>query len=120
MYVAMFKVTSIGEYCVTPECRVLKSIRREFGDNWKYVGYELHLEDSVIDTIGLDEKRVEDQAFKMLRNWIQCDVKPCYCKLIAAMETESLNSGVTCLKKWIKRGRYRLVINYNTCRFINI
>ena len=120
MYVAMFNVTSIGEYCFKPEYRVLKNIRREFGHNWKYVGHELRLEVSVIDTIELNEKHVEDQAFKMLHNWIQHDVQPCYCKLIAAMETESLNSGVACLKKWIKQGRYRLVINYNTCRFINI
>ena len=120
MYVAMFNVTLVGEYCFKPEDRVLKNIRWEFGAKWKYVGCELGIKVTVIDTIELNEKCVEDQAFKMLCNWRQRDKQPCYCKLIAAMETESLNSGVDCLKEWIKRGRYRLVINCNMCIFINI
>ena len=106
--VCMFNVYSIGDYCFKPECRVLKSIRREFGDDWKYVGYGLDLEHSLVHTIELNEKRVEDQAFIMLCSWLQRDVHPCYCKLIAAMEMECLNSGVACLKKCIKQG---IIIN---------
>ena len=108
--VHIFNVNSVGDYCFKPDYKVLSNIRREFGDKWKHVGYALDLEHPVIVTIELNEKHVEEQAFKMLCNWIQRDVHPCYCKLISAMEKECLNSGVDCLKKWIKQGSYRFII----------
>ena len=109
----MFNVNLIGDYCFKPDYKVLRCIRREFDDDWKYVGYVLDLEHSLIRTIQLNEKRVEDRAFEMLCNWLQRDKHPCYCKLIAAMEKESLNNGVACLQQWIKQGSYRFIINYS-------
>ena len=73
---------------------MLSSIRLEFGTQWKYVGYNLELEENVIKHIELNLRTVEDRSFQMLVEWIQRDVKSCYCKLIAAMTEEGLHKGI--------------------------
>lgn len=106
MCLCVLNVNSIGDYCCKPDHKVLSNIRKEFSHKWKHVGYSLGLEHPVIENIDLNEKCVEEQAFRMLCNWIQHDTDPCYCKLISAMEWENLNSGVNCLKECIKQGSY--------------
>ena len=81
---------------------MLTGIRLEFGTQWKYVGYNLELEQNVIEHIEFNSRTVEDQSFKMLTEWIRRDVKPCYCKLISAMTEEGLHKGIEKLKHKIK------------------
>ena len=91
------------KYHFRPDYRVLSSIRREFGIQWKHVGYALGLEHSLLVCIEHNSPHeVEEKAFNMLTSWKQRDAHPCYCKLIYAMEKEHLNRGVECLKSYIK------------------
>ena len=89
---------------------MLSGIRLEFGTQWKYVGYNLELEENVIDHIELNSRTVEDQSFQMLVEWIRRDVKSCYCKLIAAMTEEGLHKGIEKLKYKIKSSKIFFVI----------
>ena len=77
----------------------------EFGSQWKHVGYILGLEHSVLKAIELSSQEVVKHAFGMLEEWMQRDVKPCYCKLISAMHEEGLNRGVEILKQNIKSSK---------------
>ena len=87
---------------------MLSGIRLEFGTQWKYVGYNLELEENVIEHIELNSRTVEDQSFQMLVEWIRRDVKSCYCKLIAAMTEEGLHKGIEKLKYKIKSSKILL------------
>ena len=77
----------------------------EFGLQWKHIGYILGLEHSVLKTVELNSQEVEKRAFRMLEEWKQRDVKPCYCKLISAMHEEGLSRGVEILKQNIKSSK---------------
>ena len=93
----------LDKYCFWPDYRVLSSIRREIGKQWKHVGYALGLEHSLLECTEHNHPHgVEEKAFKMLTDWIQRDVHPCYCKLIYAMDKEHLHQGVECLRFYIK------------------
>ena len=81
-------------------------MRREFGHEWKHVGYSLGLEHTLLKTIESNVHNIEEQAFNMLSYWIQRDIESCYCKLITAMKKENLNSGIEHLKYWIRAGSY--------------
>ena len=89
---------------------MLSGIRLEFGTQWKYVGYNLELEENVIDHIELNSRTVGDQSFQMLVEWIRRDIKSCYCKLIAAMTEEGLHKGIEKLKYKIKSSKILFVI----------
>ena len=95
----------IEDYCLEPQHRVLLSIRGKFGAKWKYVGYILGLEHDVIDNIELNSPAMEERCFRMLAEWIQRDVKSCYCKLISAMAEEHLDRGIEILKCKIKSSK---------------
>jgi len=81
---------------------VLSSIRREIGEQWKYVGYALGIDHAVLNTIEHDSPKIEDRAFKMLADWIERNADSCYCELISAMNNEYLSRGVGVLKEKIK------------------
>ena len=83
----------------------------EFGARWKHIGYILELDPNVIDHIELNLQEVEERAFKMLVEWIQRDVKSCYCKLISAMSEEGLHKGIEKLKFKIKSSK-KLINQY--------
>ena len=87
---------------------MLASIRTELGSRWRYVGYALELENSALDNIKSNFHKVEDQAFEMLKYWIQTDVESCYCKLISAMNEEGLVKGIEILKGRIQTSEYRV------------
>ena len=87
---------------------MLSGIRLEFGTQWKYVGYNLELEANVIEHIELNSRTVGDQSFQMLVEWIQRDIKSCYCKLISAMTEEGLHRGIEKLKYKIKSSKILL------------
>lgn len=93
---------TLGDYCFQPDYRVLSSIRREFGQQWKHVGYKLGLECTQLEAIELNKVLIEERAFTMLCDWIHRDVSTCYCKLISAMKKEHLSNGVEHLKEEIK------------------
>ena len=97
------------DYCFQPHHRVLSGIRLEFGTKWKYIGYNLDLTHDIIDYIELSTPTVEDRSFRMLIEWIQRDVKSCYCKLISVMTEEGLYEGVENLKYRIKSSKFLLV-----------
>ena len=78
----------------------------EFGSQWEHVGYILGLEHSLLKTIELNSQKVEKCAFRMLEEWMQQNVKPCYCKLISAMHEEGLNQGVEILRKNIESSEF--------------
>ena len=84
----------------------MSSIRREFGTKWKHVGYVLGLDHSVLTNIELNLHEVEEQAFKMLDEWIQRSADSCYCKLISAMNEEGLCKNVEILKHKIKLNNF--------------
>ena len=107
-YIACIQLIT-EDYCFQPQHRVLSSIKLEFGTKWKYVGYNLELDHNVIDHIKLNFQTVEDQSFQILVEWIQRDVKSCYCKLISAMTEEGLHKGVEKLKCKIKSSKILLV-----------
>ena len=81
---------------------MLSSIRWEFGARWKHVGYILELQHHVIEHIELNKQEVQERSFQMLVEWIQRDVKSCYCTLISAMTKERLHEGIKNLKCKIK------------------
>ena len=91
-----------GDYCISPKYWVLSSIRRKFGTKWEGVGAQLDLESEVLDSIGINVSKVEEQAFTMLAKWMEKDDKSCYCKLINAMNEEHLGDAVKALKEKIK------------------
>ena len=92
----------LDEYCFEPDYRVLSSIRKEFGISWKHVGYCLKLDHNVLKNIEINERSVEEQAFKMLDEWKQRCTDTCYCNLILAMNEENLCKGVEVLKQKIE------------------
>ena len=92
-------------YCYQPEHRILSSVRKEFGTQWIHVGYILGLEHSVLKVIGQNIHEVEEQAFQMLNEWVQRDLKSCYCRLISAMDKQGLGRGVEVLKRSIKSSK---------------
>ena len=92
----------LENYCFQPEHRVLSCIRNQFGKDWKYVGLDLKLDNSVINIIELNQQDFDDRAFKMMSEWIQRNADSCYCQLIYAMEKQGLDSGVQVLKQEIK------------------
>ena len=63
------------------------------------------LEHNVIELIKLNLQEVEERSFRMLVEWIQRDVKSCYCKLISAMAEEHLDRGIEILKHKIKSSK---------------
>ena len=87
----------------------------EFGSQWKHVGYILGFEHSVLKTIELNSQEVEKRTFRMLEEWIQRDVKSCYCKLISAMHEEGLSRGVEILKQNIKSSKVPVA---NSCNLL--
>ena len=95
-----------GEYCFPPKYQILSKIRKEFGSHWKHVGYNLGLEHSVLNVIELNSQDVEQRTFKMLEEWMQTNVKTCYCKLISAMLEEDLCQAVEILKQNIKSSKF--------------
>jgi len=80
----------------------LSSIRREFGEQWRFVGYALGIEHAVLNNIEYNSPNIEDRAFKMMADWIERSTDICYCKLISAMNNEHLVRGVEVLKEKIK------------------
>ena len=92
-------------YCYQPEHRILSSVRKEFGIQWIHVGYFLGLEHSVLKVIEQNIHEVEEQAFQMLNEWVQRDLKSCYCRLISAMDKQGLGRGVEVLKRSIKSSK---------------
>ena len=90
----------------------------EFGSQWKHVGYNLGLEHSILKTIELNSQEVEKHAFRMLEEWIQRDVKSCYCKLISAMHEEGLSRGVEILKQNIKSSKVIDIPVANSCNLL--
>ena len=95
-----------GEYCFPPKYQTLSRIRKEFGSHWKHVGYNLGLQHSVLNIIELNSQDVEQRTFRMLEEWMQRNVKTCYCKLISAMLEEGLCQGVEILKQNIKSSKF--------------
>lgn len=104
IYVTIFNF--LGDYCSQPEYRIMSYIRRELGTKWKHIGYTLGLEHSVLNCIEHNNHQVEERSFNMLEEWMQRDVEACYCKLISAMERESLCSGAEALKSKIKPSNF--------------
>ena len=84
---------------------MLSSIRTELGSQWRYIGYNLGLEDCVLNIVEQDYRKAGDQAFNMLKMWIEKDVESCYCKLISAMNEEGLRNEIETLKKRIKASK---------------
>ena len=92
-------------YCVQPKIQILSHIRAKIGSHWKHIGYTLGLEECALDNIEKDFRTVSEQAFNMLKMWIQKDTKSCYCKLISAMHEEGLSKEVETLKEKIKTSK---------------
>ena len=92
----------LEDYCFRPDYRVLSAIRKQFGRDWKHVGLDLKLDNSVINIIELNQQDFEERAFKMMSEWMQRNADSCYCQLIYAMEKQGLDSGVKVLKEKIK------------------
>ena len=80
---------------------MLSRIRKEFGKDWKHVGFSLGFNSSQINIIELNQRDFDDRAFKMLTDWKQGNAKACYCVLISAMTAEGLSGGVEILKQEI-------------------
>ena len=80
----------------------MSSIRAKLGSHWKYIGYTLGLEDSELGNIEINFRTVEEQAFNMLKKWVQKDTESCCCKLLSAMNEEGLSKEVEILKEKIK------------------
>ena len=89
-------------YCFQPDYQVLSAIRTQFGKDWKYVGLDLKLDNSLINIIELNEIDFEERAFKMMSKWVESNANSCYCQLISAMENQGLDSGAKVLKEKIK------------------
>ena len=96
----------IENYCFRPTLKVLTRIRHEFGIQWKHVGYILGLDHSTLQTIEIDNHDVDKRTTKMLKTWIERDIKSCYCKLITAMTEEELRNKAEILKEQIKSSKF--------------
>ena len=83
----------------------MSNIRAKLGSHWKHIGYTLGLEDSALGNIEIDFRTVGEQAFNMLKMWVQKDTESCYCKLISAMNEEGLSKEVETLKEKIKSSK---------------
>ena len=80
----------------------MSSIRTELGSQWRHIGYTLGLQDCALNNVELNYSKVEEQAFNMLKLWIEKDANACYCKLISAMNGEGLFKEVETLKEKIE------------------
>ena len=83
---------------------MLGCIRKHLITKWKFVGYSLKLKYDVLEKIEQRQTRIEDQAFAMLVEWVQTDTRPCYCKLIYALDKYRLSNVVNQLKVIVKSG----------------
>ena len=92
----------VGAYHGTPDLRVLTRIRHMLGIKWKHVGLRLGLKNTTLENIGLNIKQIEEQAFEMMKRWLEFDPKSCYCKLISELIAEDLNNVAEDLKHIIK------------------
>lgn len=101
----------LAECCAKPDHEVLSKIRKCFNAEWKYVGLALNLEHNLLETIESNHQKIDDRSFQMLVEWMKRDKKPCYCKLISAMEEEELQSAVHDLKQKIKSSEYYTLIH---------
>ena len=106
MYVRMYVSLTLGHYCYQSDYQVLSSVRREFGKQWKHIGYALGLNHCVHKNIEHNLHKVEEQTFRMFEEWIQRHVDCCYCKLISAMNDEGLCDAVTVLKLKIELSEF--------------
>ena len=59
----------------------------------------------MLKTIEFNIHEVEEQAFQMLIEWVQRDLKSCYCRLISAMDKQDLRRGIDALKKNVKSSK---------------
>ena len=106
MYVCTYVSLTLGHYCYQPDYRVLSSVRREFGKQWKHIGYALKLNHCILKNIEHNLHEVEEQTFRMFEEWIQRHVDCCYCRLISAMNDEGLCDAVTVLKLKIELSKF--------------
>ena len=81
---------------------LITAIRKQLSKDWKYVGFCLELDNSVMNVIGLNSQDSEERAFKMMCEWMQRNANACYCQLINAMDKQGLDSGIKALKNEIK------------------
>ena len=81
-------------------------IRKQLGNDWRFVGLTLELDNSTLNIIELDKQGFVDRAFSMMSEWLKRDTTACYCKLIYAMEKQGLGSGVEVLKREIKSSQH--------------